>query len=145
MPGCNRREIDEKKSRLICELIRKVLQITRFKRKFKENPEKYFTSRKFFITFKSHRDISDFIDLYDLGFKSWKFKCWKKKEKEEKLEDSILVNIENLDKEESIKMIEVPTRLDPEKQENRGSKLPNLGGDRIVIERAQQGSKVHIE
>ena len=57
---------------MICQLIKKVLEINKFKKNFKANPEKYFLSRKLYVTFDSLNDIRIFKELYKHSF-SWKF------------------------------------------------------------------------
>jgi hypothetical protein len=55
--------------RELVNVIKKVLVIADFKRKFKKNPEKYFKSRKIFVTFKSHLDAWAFKTLYNRTYK----------------------------------------------------------------------------
>lgn len=50
-------------------MIKKVLRISKFKRQFKQSPDKFFTSRKAFVTFKSHVDVWDFQRLYKRAYK----------------------------------------------------------------------------
>lgn len=51
-------------NKTICDLIKKVLEISKFKREFKQNRQRFFTSGKAFVTFKSHRDVWAFQQIY---------------------------------------------------------------------------------
>jgi hypothetical protein len=56
-------------SRYLSDLIQKVLDISSFKKKFKKNPEEFFTSRKLFVTFKSPVDAWIFKTLFNNTYK----------------------------------------------------------------------------
>jgi hypothetical protein len=55
-------------SRHLSDLIQKVLEISKYKKIFKESPEEFFTSRKLFVTFKSSTDAWSFKTLYNNGY-----------------------------------------------------------------------------
>lgn len=52
-------------------LIKQVLKIRSFKEKFGKNPEKYFESRKMFITFKNLKSAELFEDIYNQEYNSY--------------------------------------------------------------------------
>ena len=61
--------LDPQICRSLCDLIKKVLKIAEFKKRFKNNPEEFFKSRRLFVTFKSHRDAWAFKTLYNRAYK----------------------------------------------------------------------------
>jgi hypothetical protein len=52
-------------SRYLCNLIKKVLEISTFKKQFGENREEFFKSRRLFVTFRSPVDAMVFKTLYN--------------------------------------------------------------------------------
>jgi hypothetical protein len=65
----NFQELNNECAKHLSDLIQKVLEISKFKEKFKNNPEDYFTSRKLFVTFKCPSEAWAFKTLYNNSYK----------------------------------------------------------------------------
>ena len=80
------------------------------------------------MTFESHENISDFVKLYDMGYKSFGYKCLKDKTESFEVKENTLKSMQLPNEEDSEKIAETSSLIsledftEPEFIENKKSK-----------------------